>query len=87
MGTFSSLSFNILSEPLIFMSDLMIQLKSYCSQLPCKNVNFNIEQIIQNIEDSSRTDVNTYVETNQFIAGENKETIKKLISQIKTKKE
>ena len=64
----------------------MVQLKNYCSQLECNNVNFDIEQIIQNIEDNSRTDVKTYIDNNEFIVQENKEPIKNLISEIKTKK-
>ena len=86
MGTFSSFSFDILNKPLIFISNLMVQLKNYCSQLECNNVNFDIEQIIQNIEDNSRTDVKTYIDNNEFIVQENKEPIKNLISEIKTKK-
>ena len=86
MGTFSSFSFDILNKPLIFISNLMSELKSYCSQLPCNSVNFDIKQIIENIEVSSRIDVNTYIDNNEFIVQENKEPIKNLISEIKTKK-
>ena len=86
MGTFSSLSFDILNKPLIFISNLMSELKTYCSQLPCNSVNFDIKQIIENIEVSSRIDVNTYIDNNEFIVQENKEPIKNLISEIKTKK-
>ena len=86
MGTFSSLSFDILNKPLIFISNLMSELKTYCSQLPCNSVNFDIKQIIENIEVSSRTDVKKYIDNNEFIVQENKEPIKNLISEIKTKK-
>ena len=82
MQTFSSLSFNILKGPLIFISNLLSELKNYCSQLPCNNVNFEIKEIIEKIEVTSKTDVNTYIDNNEFLTQQNKESIKDLIKQL-----
>ena len=45
----------------------MTELKTYCSSLPCNNINFDIENKLNEIKDTNKKGLNDFIDRNKFL--------------------